>query len=163
MLAFLDYWDARRGDRAVPDRADIDPVEIPPRLLPHLLLGEISEPGARLRYRVVGTELVRRFGREPTGRYADEVLGKSQYAYFTSLIRDLCIERCPVYSEARFDWDAGGHVVTSRLLVPLTRGGEETAMVMGAYELGRAVGAEPTALLSDTGEMTETRRLLIRR
>ncbi|MFC3674569.1 PAS domain-containing protein [Ferrovibrio xuzhouensis] len=59
LLAGFDYWDAQRGDRAMPSRADIDPAAITP-LLPNLILMDVlrdAKPGWPLdfRYRVLGT------------------------------------------------------------------------------------------------------------
>src|SRR5690349_9111742 len=75
IAALLDYWEVKRDGRPMPDRRDIDPAELPPKLLPHLLLGETLDGGTRWRYRLVGTEIVRRLGFDPTGKYIDDVLG----------------------------------------------------------------------------------------
>ena len=32
----VDYWRALRGERRMPSHGDIDPLALPPRLLPHL-------------------------------------------------------------------------------------------------------------------------------
>jgi hypothetical protein len=59
LLAGFDYWEACRGDRPMPARADIDPAAIKP-LLPHLILMDVlrnAKPGWPLdfRYRLLGT------------------------------------------------------------------------------------------------------------
>lgn len=59
LLAGFDYWNACRGDRAMPSRADIDPAAIKP-LLPNLILMDVlrdAKPGWPLdfRYRLLGT------------------------------------------------------------------------------------------------------------
>lgn len=51
----LDYWEARRGDRGVPRRGDIDPLDLPPSLLPHLLLIDVEREPLDFRYRLAGT------------------------------------------------------------------------------------------------------------
>ncbi len=67
-----DYWNRLRGDRPFPKRAEIDPAAIKP-LLPHLMLTEISYDPFRVRYRLVGTEIVRFAKFDFTNRYADEL------------------------------------------------------------------------------------------
>lgn len=53
-----DYWNAKRGSRAMPGRADLDPAEIKP-LLPHLVLMDVLRDTAfgplDFRYRLIGT------------------------------------------------------------------------------------------------------------
>ena len=52
----LDYWRCKASGKALPRRADIDPLDIP-KLLPHLMLVEGSSV-CRYRYRLIGTEAV---------------------------------------------------------------------------------------------------------
>ncbi len=61
----LEYWNSRCGDRDVPDRKDIDPVDIP-RLLPDIMLVEVQQTG-RFRVRLSGTRIVNNLGDDPTG------------------------------------------------------------------------------------------------
>lgn len=68
----FDYWNARRGKRPFPSRADIDPAAIKP-ILPHLMMTEISYNPFRVLYRLVGTEIVRFAKLDFTNRYADEL------------------------------------------------------------------------------------------
>ena len=57
------YWLAKRGDRAMPARKDINPAEIPV-LLPYLVIVDKAED--RFRYRLVGTAVVEQFGHDFT-------------------------------------------------------------------------------------------------
>ena len=66
------YWDEKRAGRAMPSRADIDPVDIPD-LLPFVILIDIMPPGRRLRVRLAGTEICNRFGMDYTGLFLDEI------------------------------------------------------------------------------------------
>jgi hypothetical protein len=51
--AMYDYWLARRGGRAMPARADLEPVEIK-KLLPMLVLVDVMADARRFVYRLVG-------------------------------------------------------------------------------------------------------------
>ena len=69
------YWDERRGGKAMPARADIDPVDL--RLhLSDILLVDVEGLDAAgqgvFRYRVVGTREVALRGHDPTGKLVRE-------------------------------------------------------------------------------------------
>lgn len=53
-----EYWNAKRGPRAMPARADLDPAEIKP-LLPHVVLMDVLRNAHTrpldFRYRLIGT------------------------------------------------------------------------------------------------------------
>jgi hypothetical protein len=69
--AVHDYWLAKRGDRPMPRRADLDPAELK-RFLPHLMLVEATTDARRFIYRLVGTAEVEARGSDPTGRPVGE-------------------------------------------------------------------------------------------
>lgn len=51
----FDYWEGRRAGRAAPGRRDIDPIDLPPLLLPHILLIDVEYSPLDFRYRLAGT------------------------------------------------------------------------------------------------------------
>ncbi|HKP22777.1 MAG TPA: PAS domain-containing protein [Dongiaceae bacterium] len=65
------YWQSKRRDGLLPTRAAIDPIEIP-RLLPYLVIAEIEPSPMRIRYRLVGTQVVEDNGSDFTNRYIEE-------------------------------------------------------------------------------------------
>lgn len=69
-----DLWHAKKGQRGLPARADIDVLELKP-WLGHLILAEVREGDGDydFRYRVYGTVLAGWFGRDLTGRTSDEL------------------------------------------------------------------------------------------
>lgn len=70
----LAEWNRMRGDRAMPSPADVDPLALPRRLLPHLLLLDVEhDPVPRFRWRLIGTHTTAALGRDSTGRYWDEL------------------------------------------------------------------------------------------
>jgi len=42
LIEVVNIWHQVRGDRAMPSRQDIDPLHIPPHLLPHLELIDVT-------------------------------------------------------------------------------------------------------------------------
>lgn len=65
------YWRSLHRDGRIPGRAQIDPAAIPD-LLSGLWLLDVQREPFRLRYRLVGTRVVRAIGREVTGQWLDE-------------------------------------------------------------------------------------------
>lgn len=56
----------------LPGRQHFDPLAIP-HILPHLVLLDVHRDPLRYLYRLVGTKEVELYGRDPTGRWYDEV------------------------------------------------------------------------------------------
>jgi hypothetical protein len=67
-----EYWGKIRGDRLMPRRQDIDPVDIWP-LLPYLHLSEWHHNPDGVFFRIAGTELVATAGQEFRGRWLREI------------------------------------------------------------------------------------------
>jgi len=158
--AVWEFCAARRGTRALPARRDIDPVEMPRFVLPNLVLFDVFDQGARFRWRLAGTEVVNRFGRDATGRFGEEILTGDYLAFVTSLTRHACLSRVPIYSHAVFRWQATHAMTTSRLYVPL--GDEQTGVtqILGAHEFGTKASLARSAatLLRDAQRIDELAR-----
>ena len=78
LLPLYRYWDAKRGDRKMPRRSDIDPAELVP-FLPRLMIVDVVDDERRYVYRLVGTREVEARGRDPTGRAVGEAfIGSSR-------------------------------------------------------------------------------------
>ena len=125
-----DLWAGKRGDRALPARGDLDPVEIPPHLLPGILLIDVNRDPLRFRYRLVGTRDVQRRGNDPTGLDVTEGhYGPSPqraletYGYVAGQAK-------PLY---RSDSITDGHGITraeERLFLPLGADGATVDMIL---------------------------------
>jgi hypothetical protein len=107
-LAFADrnlaeivaYWDCMRGDRAMPTLADLNPLD----LVQHLgwiVLTDVSRAPMRFRYRLVGSEITRRLGRDSTGEYLDELYRAEQYEGLTTSMRWVVTHRRPMRAAGR--------------------------------------------------------------
>src|SRR5690349_12411326 len=121
ITALYQLWEQRRGDRDIPDRADFDPTSIAPALLPHFVLVDVMDGGARLRYRLLGTAIVNRLGFDPTGKYFDEKFSDKIALYMLSLAREAVAKRRPVFSKAAMTPPDGiDSIITARIYMPLT-------------------------------------------
>lgn len=72
LLRFYAYWLERRGDRAMPARADIDPLDFGWMLGRVSVVDVLPEP-PRFRYRLVATRLTEHLGYEVTGRPLSDI------------------------------------------------------------------------------------------
>lgn len=132
----LSYWRGKRGDRAVPARRDIDPIEIP-GLLPHVMLVDVEGDPPRLRYRLIGTAIVAfRDGivpRDATGHYVDE----TTHQYGTQLVVAQFLEcvatREPVFRSGEFAPDATHTGTWQRLALPLSGDGSRIDMLLVVF------------------------------
>jgi hypothetical protein len=124
------YWLRIAGGRAMPRRADLDPLDIP-RLLPHVMLVEVHGPG-RYRYRLIGTANDQEHGISATGRYLDEVLPGPEYKAHVLGLYDECVgARRPVYTEIVYLSPARGNVERhlKALFMPLSEDGDAVNQV----------------------------------
>jgi len=157
------FWNSRRRGRLVPERRDIDPVEIPRHLFPHLALIEIHDQGSRVRFRLLGEELIERFGRNRIGVFFDDFISGSYLEYTKSYYRDLYRLRCPVFSASRFRSVSGWECLTKRLVMPLTTGSDEVTMAFAA-QIFMPTGpaeAKATAIMLDRLDVEEVARSLV--
>ena len=90
--------------RAMPRRRDIDPLDMPARLLPHVELVELGERG-RLRLALVGTAIVDALGKDATGRYLDQAFDGETRQFLEDLCRAALRERP---AGRRRCWQAAG-------------------------------------------------------
>lgn len=162
LTALYSYWLRKRGRRAIPDRRDIDPLEMGAALLPHLAMLDLENEGRRARYRLVGTALVERYGRDPTGLYLEEVISGGYLDFVQSLCRDVHVHRCPVYAESRFRWDLDGHMHARRLYLPLSNGGDDVAIALlgQVFHAPKTAAREPIRALIARSAIEQEREIL---
>lgn len=133
----LSYWQSKLASGRLPGRQHIDPTELQPRHLSHLLLLDVIETSApkprRYRFRVAGTGFSTIAGRDVTGLYYDEI-GAPERA--TPVIRalDLVVERkAPVYLAGRLSIPSQEYVWVKRLGLPLAQDGDKVDMILAVW------------------------------
>ena len=126
--AAYDYWIAKRGGRAMPRRADIDPAEIRD-LLSFLMLVAVTGDKREFVYRLVGTGEVAERGNDPTGKSVHE-------AHFGSLEEALACYGYVARNRAPFCYRdpypaPDGRIETDDIIyLPLSDDGTNVNMVM---------------------------------
>ncbi|WP_374384088.1 PAS domain-containing protein [Dongia sp.] len=129
------WWREKAADRRLPDRTDLDPTEIP-QLLPYILLSEVVPP-FRVRYRLLGTEVVAVTGMDFTGCYLDELIppGDDEEAWMENY--HLCAESMrPVYGLSTVRTLNGGTFSYEFGIWPLTKGTNAVSQFIGIEDYG---------------------------
>jgi len=137
------YWDAKRGEREFPARADIDPLDLP-ALLPNIFLVDVLPADApdqngtgqpQFRYRLAGTRVDEIHGQSLTGKMPSDIKTAEIANEVESQYRQVLVDRRP-----RCD-----HVVLlardhsfwhyERLILPLSEDGVSINMLLCAIYL----------------------------
>jgi hypothetical protein len=139
-LAFLrDYWETKRGSRAMPSRADIKPSELREHLS-WVIIMEVLPELADFRYKLVGTLVAQYWLRDSTGKTVSEAFMeespgtlKGVQAMFRKCARDKVIVR----SCGSAGWIKGGFEEFDCICLPLSDDGEHVNMILHAFVFDR--------------------------
>ncbi|MBM3538562.1 MAG: PAS domain-containing protein [Alphaproteobacteria bacterium] len=131
LLALYDYWQSRRGTRPFPNRADISPHGLGPKLLPHVGLAELDAGDLRnSRMRLVGTAIVEGLGLDPTGKQVGDYAHGEYLEFMVSLAADMLRHRRPMLGESAFRLREKRFLMVRRLYLPLSHGSSEPTMLL---------------------------------
>ena len=128
LIELYRYWSEKCDGRRAPQRADIDPLDIP-HLLPHVSLTEVLDGGARFRIRLAGTKVEERFGGALTNRIVDEVIHGPYLDHVQGLLRTLVGDFAPLYSESSFEPEQRHRLRVKRLMLPLSDNQQRVSMI----------------------------------
>lgn len=129
---FYAYWRDKSGEKVMPARADLDPLEIP-GLLPNLfLIDVVSGRPRRFRFRLVGTRIVELEG-EITNKFLDELVSNGPETAAMARHYDDATEGRLYVRRETLGWHPRerAHVNYDVLLLPLSRDGETVDMLFG--------------------------------
>jgi hypothetical protein len=123
------YWNALRGDRPMPRRADIEPAKIP-KLLPYIVIYTVL-PGGDYIVRLVGEEIVSFTGGNATGRPSGASL-PPRAAEILNKIRDaVVIERAPKFRAGKAHWQPDkSYRDFEACFLPLSANGRDVDIVL---------------------------------
>lgn len=140
LLDLYDYWRGKWPSKTLlPARRHIDPVDIP-RLLANLVLIDHIGRGD-FRIRLAGTNVVRGWGRDITGRRLEEMMSGSYLDYILGLCQECVDRRAALYSSSMFRWDQKTWRRAKRLMLPLANDGQSVDMILlGHVLVGNAQG-----------------------
>jgi hypothetical protein len=145
-LAFLrDYWNAKRGSRAMPSRADIRPSELKEHL-GWVLMIEVFADLSDFRYRLIGTLVTEYFLSDATGKTVTEAFarhGSAPTKAVKALLRKTAREKLPVRAYGDANWIAPGFEEFDALYLPLSDDGETVNMILHGF-----VFDKPTVMMA---------------
>jgi hypothetical protein len=125
LIRLHDYWASKIGsDGTLPCREDLDPRGMGAAVLPWVILLDVVETPKgrycrRYRYRVVGTEVVARFGFDPTGKHVDD-LGDTEMIRLVHRYMDEAVtSRQASVTQTPFMGPDREFLTTERLILPL--------------------------------------------
>lgn len=127
------YWEAKRGSRRMPERADIDVAELKAHM-PSLFLVDVLEGGRDFRFRLLGTNLTSRFGRDSTGKTFSTTYDRADAeatAWLLMVYRSVVERRLPVLSSAPLHQVGRDYLRGTAIHLPLSRDGDAVDMILG--------------------------------
>ena len=134
----LAYWQSKLISGRLPGRQHIDPTELKPRHLSHLLLLDVVEPAMpnarrRYRFRLAGTGFSGIVGRDVTGLFYDQ-LSAPEHSLTVIRAMDLIVERkAPVFFASRLSIPTQDYLRMKRLGLPLARDGNKVDMILAIW------------------------------
>jgi hypothetical protein len=130
-LEFYEYWlgKGRGAGKAMPARADIDPLDIPALLANVFLIDVVPGNPRRFRFRLVGTRITELEG-EMTNRFLDEFVPGAVGTAMARHYEEAVEGRISVRHET-LHWRKREYVNYDVLLLPLSSDGQTVDMLFG--------------------------------
>jgi hypothetical protein len=129
--ALYDYWERIRGDRTMPRRQDIDPVDIW-SLLPYVHLSEWHTNPDGVFFRIAGTEIVATAGREFRGRWLSDVdTNEADLEQIMALYYRVVATRVPIFGRTDSSTLRLGVEFFEWVLCPLSDNGKTVTHFLG--------------------------------
>jgi hypothetical protein len=136
VLAFLKkYWDAKRGDRKMPSRADINPADMKEHL-GWIILLDVLPDYSDFRYRTIGTRVTQYFLADSTGRTLREVFGSYGDAAVNGVLavhRKAAQDQLAVRAYGGAGWLGRSFLDFDALFLPLSDDGAAANMILSAF------------------------------
>lgn len=127
LAALRTLWDRKRGERAMPCRTELSVADLRP-WLGNLALIDLDGNGAV--FRLCGTNLFPRFGRDVTGLRVADLPGESGQSFRDGISRVRAEQLPNAVSHTQIIH--GDEVVFGELALPLSNGGAELKVVLFA-------------------------------
>lgn len=118
LARLYDYWRALRERLGrLPYRSEIDPLDLPPAVLPSLMILE-RDDARRFRCRLAGTRMRELYGFEVTGLYLDEIVAAGAASFRVAIYQQALDGHCAAFCRLRIAIPGREFVASDRLYVP---------------------------------------------
>lgn len=118
-----EYWQSKRRGRVMPRRADIDPTEIDPHVLPSISMVEVVADERRYVYRLAGTNDVQVRGYDPTGRSVSECFFGPSAADSIACYDRVVALKTPMLDPTSLQNADGRYIAEDTIFLPLSDDG----------------------------------------
>ena len=137
LAALHHWWQAKAAVRgALPGRADFEPLEMRDLLQDLYMVDVLRLPDAlRFRYRLIGTAITQRTGRDVTGRFFEDVYPAGLLADFSASFRWIVTQGQPLRSFGNMEFSGQGYLGFEALEVPLATDGNQIDIILGVLAL----------------------------
>ena len=153
-LTFVhDYWEAKRGDRMMPARRNINPSEMRHHL-GWLFLADVLPDADDFRYRLVGNLVASYFGTNGTNKTLREMFapfGAETLEGTLFIYRKVVSERTPVRVTGQANWDGKGLEPFETVYLPLSDDGVSVNMIMSAFVFSKDAVLTKRAISAEQG------------
>lgn len=127
---FVEYWRSAAPAGRLPGRQHIDPTAIPALLANLWMIGVERGETMRFRYRLIGTNVARAFGKDLTGRYLDEAHDGFEKSDIQRFLRETVNLRQPSWRVGRPKFFAlRDFLQLERVYLPGARDGKTVDMI----------------------------------
>jgi len=139
-LRFLyDYWNGKRGSRALPARSDISAVDLRPHLGWVMLVDVVSD-FQEFRFRLIGTLVTEYFFADGTGKTVEEVFANRDASVakaISGLFRKSARDRVVLHTYGSARWAGPGFEEFEAIYLPLSDDGDRVNMLLHAFVFDR--------------------------
>lgn len=143
------YWDGLRGERAAPDRGEIEPGEIRHILADTFILE--TDKGDRPAFRLAGTRLCALFGNELKGTALAQLWPEAERHEVGRLTAAVLDDAAGIVGGVRGTTASGQTIDLEMMLLPLRHRGKTHSRLLGAMSPATIplwLGLEPVVSLS---------------
>ena len=132
----LEYWIKIRGTRAMPSRADLDPLDIR-QILPHVVLLDVVSDPLDFRYRLIGTKVVSQLNNDHTGKWMSEIPHQKPPSTIWSSCETVVNQRLPMTTQIPYEGRNKDFAVSEDIVMPLSADGMNVTMLFVVIDFFR--------------------------
>jgi len=130
LIEFCAYWHEKRGGKAMPARADLDPVEIP-RLLPYIYLVNVHRDPLDFSYRLVGADVVANTRENYSGRRLSQIRDQGTQGVLADIYAKVAQDGQVSVERILYVTAGGNRKYYENVVAPLSEDGRTVTMLVG--------------------------------
>jgi hypothetical protein len=128
----LDYWNSKRASRSAPSWSDIDLLDLPSSLIPHLVVVDVIADPLNFKYRFWGGWHVQYHGYDQTNKFMSDIEPLAYRSQITNQCVQMLNEPTPILFLQRIPRKSGLWVYSELCRFPLSDDGETVTKILTA-------------------------------